>query len=82
MKAEEIAAVASWIRAGSPPPEDESESAAPPVPTHWAFQPVEKPAVPVSSDPWPANPIDSFLHATHVAHSVQAVPPAAKSTLL
>jgi mono/diheme cytochrome c family protein len=82
LKAEEIAAVAAWIRAGSPPPEGESESAPPPVPSHWAFQPVAKPAVPVSTDPWPANPIDSFLLATHVAHSVQAVPPAAKSALL
>jgi len=81
LRAEEIAAVASWIRAGSPPPEDESESTPTSVSPHWAFQPVAKPAVPVSTDPWPSNPIDSFLLTTLVAHSVKAVTPAAKSTL-
>ena len=73
VQAEEIAAVAFWIRAGSPPPEGDSESTPTLVSKHWAFQPVEEPTVPVSADPWPSNPIDSFLLATHVAHCVKAV---------
>lgn len=31
---------------------------------HWAFQPIEKPAVPlVVNEAWPRNPIDSFILA-------------------
>ena len=45
-------------------------------------KPIAQRSKEVSSDPWPTNPIDSFLHSTHVAHSVQTVPPAAKSALL
>ena len=82
VKADEIAAVASWIRAGSPPPADETESTPALASKHWAFQRVEKPDVPVSTDSWSSNPIDAFLHATHAAHSVEPVPPAARSILL
>ncbi len=46
---------------------------------HWAFAPVEKPAVPETGA---ANPIDAFVRKNLTAHNLQPSPQAEKHTLL
>lgn len=48
-----------WIDAQAPAPADEQPEADPRQ--HWAFQPVQRPAVPATS--WGRNPIDAFIAA-------------------
>lgn len=59
-----IRAVEEWIRLGAV--DTRPEVAAPDTPDaedgHWAFQPLEKPAIPeVVDDSWPRNAIDYFV---------------------
>jgi hypothetical protein len=63
LTADEVARLRTWIDAGARwdrhllPETDDPEQ-------HWAFRPVERPAVPeLSDDRWSANPIDRFLAA-------------------
>lgn len=58
LEAEEIAAIRKWIEAGAPLPEKEAAEEDPNA--HWAFQRIERPAVPESDR---AHPIDAFLEA-------------------
>jgi mono/diheme cytochrome c family protein len=68
LKADEIAAVEEWIKAGAvwpasakPATADWYERAAK---THWSFQPVKNPAPPaVRNTAWPRNEIDRFILA-------------------
>jgi hypothetical protein len=91
----EIAIIKNWIDSGA---EWDSGVALSPgvVPTgnpekkfteqqrrYWAFQKVEKPAVPIVKDPdWSQNPIDAFIAAKLQDKKIKPNPPADKITLL
>jgi hypothetical protein len=58
-------------------------SAKPPAASHWAFQPVRKPPLPVVSQPkWAKNPIDRFILARLDKEKIAPAPEAAKTTLI
>ncbi|MAT16075.1 MAG: hypothetical protein CMJ46_12490 [Planctomyces sp.] len=63
LTAEEIAILRNWIDQGAESPQEEI----PADPSeHWAFRPLERPALPVANDePAIRNPIDHFLAAEH-----------------
>ena len=72
--------------------QDRSISAGPPVRasaeyteadrTWWAFQPLEKPVVPESSDPWIRTPIDAFVLKGLQAAQLAPAPEADRATLI
>jgi len=63
LTAEQIAALTKWIEVGLPWPREASGSAiAQAWRTHWAFQPVTKPSVPmIANDSWSQSPVDRFV---------------------
>ncbi|APZ95989.1 DUF1553 domain-containing protein [Fuerstiella marisgermanici] len=93
LKPDEIALLRRWIEQGAVAPEE-------PVPdsptAHWAFQRIERPAVPASSRPGEsgtgdnkparaashANPIDALLGAKHAELNLQPQQPAERSLLI
>lgn len=70
----EIQLIRKWIAAGA---RIEDRVAA-----HWAFEPVERPAVPVLDDKWVRNPIDAFVLHRLRTEKIQPSPDAVKETLL
>lgn len=70
----EIQLIRKWIASGA---RIEDRVAA-----HWAFQPVERPAVPVLNDKWVRNPIDAFVLQRLRTEKVKQSPEASKETLL
>ncbi|HVU85711.1 MAG TPA: PSD1 and planctomycete cytochrome C domain-containing protein [Pirellulales bacterium] len=51
--------------------------------THWAWQPVRDPAVPVVADPaWSRDPVDAFVHAKLEEQHLIAAPEADRRTLI
>jgi len=82
LAAEEIAKLEHWISLGAPAPGDDApvpkaEDRAEQSRTHWAFQPIVKPAIPaVQNGVWPKSPVDYFilarLEAAGLSPSVQA----------
>ena len=60
---EQIAAFARWIELGLPWPAETTGSAQAKVwKSHWAFQPVSRPSVPIiANDGWSRSPIDRFI---------------------
>ena len=51
--------------------------------THWAFQPVKRPAIPtVKNERWVKSPIDAFIMAKLEASEMQPAEPADKRTLI
>lgn len=50
--------------------------------SHWAFQPIKKPAVPAIKNPWIRNVIDSFILNKLQAEGVQPSPEADPRTLI
>jgi hypothetical protein len=54
-----------------------------PPPTHWAFRPVARPAVPqVHNTAWVRNPIDAFIAARHEAGGLTPAPEAPRRALI
>lgn len=52
-------------------------------PTHWAFQPVTRPPVPVvNNTTWVRNPVDAFIAARHEKEGITPAPEADRRTLL
>jgi len=96
LTADEVAALAAWIDAGLPWPghsaEPADEAARDPRLDHWAWQPIEKPAVPAAVPAFATrpgieaerNPIDFFIRAKLVEGGRQLAPsPAAdRATLI
>jgi len=84
---EEIARLEAWIQMGAPaptgdvpvtPPSDRDALAQ----THWAFQPVVKPALPaVQYSDWPRSPIDYFILARLEAAGLKPSPSADRRTV-
>jgi len=58
--------------------------AAPAAPEkHWAFIPVQRPALPATTNPlWSTNPIDRFIQAKMEAEGVKPAPEADRRTLI
>jgi hypothetical protein len=51
--------------------------------SHWAYQPIRKPAVPHIKDAsWPSTPVDSFVLTKLEAAGLSPAPPADRRTLL
>ena len=84
----EIDLLRRWIDAGAPWPETDAdrlarESDRDPRLDHWAWQPVERPAVPPAHDGWPArNEIDRFLQPTLADNKLAPAPEADRRTLI
>ncbi len=85
-----VAAVEQWIRLGAPWPArttgvvlgDQSRIFRE-ARTHWAYQPVRRPAAPAVKDPaWIRTPVDSFVLARLEAQGLTPSPAADRRTLL
>jgi hypothetical protein len=64
-----------WIAAGAPWPEDTATARV--TSSHWAFQPVRRPAVPAKA----GHPIDAFVSAELEKRGLALSPPADRRTL-
>jgi len=88
LSAAEIDLLRRWIDAGAPWPEAAAdrlarESDRDPRLDHWAWQPVERPAVPPPHAGWPVrNEIDRFLQQTLAEKALTAAPEADRRTLI
>ena len=83
LSADQIKALKDWIDASAPAPTDEQPAADPR--SHWAFQPIKRPAVPMpptNAPAWGHNPIDAFVAAGHRQAGVTPNPEASRSLLL
>lgn len=69
LAADQIDALRRWIDQGATTPDDEQPEQDPGA--HWAFQPIERPEVPLLEVPlvelnaWGHNPIDAFIASQH-----------------
>jgi hypothetical protein len=80
-----LADFAAWIKNGAYWPAEKvaGPGTEPDGKSHWAFQPVHKPAVPsVKHGSWPANPIDYFILARLEARGLTPNAVADRRTLL
>ncbi|MDF1737951.1 MAG: DUF1553 domain-containing protein [Verrucomicrobiales bacterium] len=78
LKEEQILAIRQWIESGAPQPEHESAEDDPR--SHWSFQTIEKPAVPVIEGV--SHPVDAFLASKQKEAGVALQPAADRSLLL
>ncbi len=78
---ESIAALTAWIAAGSAWPDDAARAEDPPH-EHWAFTPVQAPAVPANSTGWSEHPIDRFIAARRSAAGIEPVGDADRQVLV
>ncbi len=82
-----IADFVRWVEMGAPDPRNTEPALVDRLAQgreHWAFQPVERPAVPAPSAShdarWPAfSPIDAFIHAPLRERNWHPAPPASRS---
>jgi len=83
---EKIAAVRQWITLGAPDPRDGKHTKltglSDEARAHWAYQPVQAPAVPELKDAWIRNEVDAFVLTKLRANGMKPNPPAAKEVLL
>jgi mono/diheme cytochrome c family protein len=87
LKPAQIAALEHWVAAGAVWPESAAPVAGPSITdkgrTHWAFQPVRRPAVPrVKNAAWVRNPVDAFVLARLEKAGLSPSAPADPRTLL
>ena len=80
----QIAAVTHWVKLGAPWPKEDSASSQirDAARTHWAFQPVRDPPVPVVAGNESPNPIDAFIRARLATQKLQPSPHADRRTLI
>ncbi|MBM3851781.1 MAG: DUF1553 domain-containing protein [Verrucomicrobia bacterium] len=84
----QIADLAEWVRRGAPDPRTLATGGSTTAKrgvgrNHWAFQPVQKPAVPTVQDSsWVKNSIDNFVLARLESAGLAPNPPADKTTLI
>src|SRR5262249_50285603 len=76
-----------WVKMGLPWPDSDKTTGAKKEETngtsHWAFQPVRRPALPALKDPaWPATDVDAFILAALERGGLKPNPPADRRTLL
>jgi cytochrome c553 len=77
LSAEQVQTLTRWIKNGAPWPETEAATE-----THWAFQPVSRPAVPVVAGSSTSNPIDAFVRQKVEAAHLKPSPEADRRTLI
>ncbi len=81
-----IADLVAWVKMGAPMPSAAAVAQTnwgDSKKTHWAWQPVKKPAVPeVQDSTWPKSPVDLFILAKLEEKGLKPNPPADKRTLL
>lgn len=91
LTADEVAALTEWVKLGLPWPEsknasgvlDPAEAIAAKTKQHWAFLPVQLPAMPaVQHEAWVQSPIDRFVLARLEAADLPPSPPADRRTLI
>ncbi len=78
LHAEEIEAIREWIADGMPVPEDEKPADDPA--SHWAFQRIERPALPANNKE--PNPIDALLAVKQSELALKAQGEAERSLLI
>jgi len=77
---QQIEQLRQWIAAGAPGPDGEQPE--PDPQSHWSFQPLSRPAVPVvKASDWVQNPIDAFIAADHERLGLVPASPAAPGLL-
>ena len=79
LAAEDVAVLKRWIDAGAPWSETAGREA--PQSSWWAFQPVERPAVPVSGKDPGENAVDAFILRKLQAASLAPAEPAPRAVL-
>jgi hypothetical protein len=79
-KPAEVDVVRGWIAAGAVGPADEPPEADPR--DHWAFRPVERPAVPEIAGAWGRHPVDAWVAKQHAEHGLTPQPEAPPEVLL
>ena len=83
---EQIAILEHWVKIGAPWPANDATPAdrrAEAQRAHWAFQPVNRPAVPSVEDAaWVKNPIDAFVLSELESRGLRPSPPADRRTLI
>ena len=85
---QQIADLTEWVRRGAPDPRSNvakgsSVAYAGVGKNHWAFKPVQKPALPtVQNTAWVKNPVDNFVLAKLEANGMTPNAPADKATLI
>jgi hypothetical protein len=89
LPAEAIETLTQWVKLGAPWPEAKAAQVGPPANptfaagTHWAFQPVSSPPLPVvKMTSWVRSPIDAFILAKLEARGLAPAQPADLRTLL
>jgi mono/diheme cytochrome c family protein len=89
LDAKAVAALAEWVKMGSPWPEGEAHAAPARLTRaelrqkHWSFQPVKKPDVPtVKNAAWVRTPLDAFVLARLEAKGLTPTRPADRRTLI
>jgi hypothetical protein len=85
LTAEQVGTLRAWIDQGADWPEQAGPAAPAPVKSsHWAFQPVKRPSVPVSREPTASerNPIDAFIRARLEKEGLSPSPEADRVTLI
>ncbi len=87
----QIAALTEWVRMGAPDPRLEARGAngeklsglTDKARLHWAYQPLQKPAVPVNKNQqWCRTPVDAFILKKLEEKGMLPAPDAEKETLL
>ncbi|MBX3731174.1 MAG: PSD1 domain-containing protein [Verrucomicrobiae bacterium] len=80
----EVGLLRAWIEQGAPWPQSQSDAGeADPARTHWAFQPLMRPAVPVAaSAAEPLQPVDAFIDARLAAEGLRRNPEADPRSLI
>jgi mono/diheme cytochrome c family protein len=80
---EEVGRLRAWIDQGAKWPQSVAAAAPTRRSTHWAFQPVRRPAVPkVANRSWVRNDIDAFVLARLEQEGIAPSPEADRVTLL
>lgn len=77
LSAAEIGIIEKWVESGAKVPAGAAAVSVRRPSTHWAFQPVKKPAVPAG-----VSPIDFFIRARLEKESLQPSPEADRHTLI
>ena len=79
----QLALIRRWINEGAESPKDEAIASKATKSTHWAFQPIARPSVPVPKTAgWAQNPIDRFVVTRLEAEGLSPAPEADRHTLI
>jgi hypothetical protein len=83
LSAAEVGLIRAWIDQGAVWPKGNSAATSTGKSSHWAFQPIRRPALPTVRDPrWARNGIDLFILARLEQEKIAPAPEADRVTLL